>query len=161
MLRLPAWKARAGCPASAEALRGRALPSVLPPMLRAPNQENRMQSPRTLTAALLGVALAFGVSAALAQTTVAPADGQASDNPTQRTDAPSSNADRTAKKPKAGVETSSAGGDMKPHTKKHRHKKSTDATSAGDMSHSGAQSGGNDAATGMGNAQSGSSKPAQ
>ncbi|ATJ89339.1 hypothetical protein [Ralstonia solanacearum] len=115
-----------------------------------------MQSPRTLTAALLGVALAFGVSAALAQTTTAPADSQASDNPTQRTDAPSSNADRTATKPKAG-----AGGDMKPHTKKHRHKKSTDATSAGDMSHSGAQSGGTDAATGMGNAQSGSSKPAQ
>ncbi|KFX28616.1 hypothetical protein [Ralstonia solanacearum] len=115
-----------------------------------------MQSPRTLTAALLGVALALGVSAALAQTTTAPADSQASGNPTQRTDPPPSNADRTATTPMAG-----AGGDMKPHTKKHRHKKPTDATGAGDMSHSGAQSGGNDAATGMGNAQSGSSKPAQ
>ncbi len=123
-----------------------------------------MQPPRTLIEALLSAALAFGVTAALAQTTMAPADNQESANPAKaqgkRTDPSSSATDRTANAPMAGAETSGTSGDMKPHARKHRHKKSTDPA-AGGASHSGAQSGSNDAATGMGNPQSGGSKSEQ
>ncbi|AXV79953.1 MULTISPECIES: hypothetical protein [Ralstonia solanacearum species complex] len=124
-----------------------------------------MQPPRTLTAALLGIALAFGMTVALAQTNMAPTDGQASGSPAKtpgkRTDPPSSTADRTTNTPMAGAETSGASGDMKPHTKKkHRHKKPTDATTGG-ISHPGGQSGGNDADPSTGNSPPGSSKPVQ
>lgn len=48
---------------------------------------------------------------------------------------------------------------MKPHAKKHRHKKPAEGTATDAAA--GAQSGGSDAATGMGNPQPGGSKPGQ
>jgi len=128
---------------------------------------------RFLAAALASAILSFGVSTAMAQTTTAPADNQESSNPTKapgkRTDPPSSTADRTANTPMAGAEATPAmgGSDAKPmHKKAHHHKKSKPTepggtNSAGDMSHSGVQSGGNDAATSTGNSQPGSSKQGQ
>ncbi|MGD7324160.1 hypothetical protein, partial [Ralstonia pseudosolanacearum] len=88
-----------------------------------------MQPSRTLTATLLGVALALGVTAALAQTPMAPAstDSQESGTPTRapgkRTAPPASAADPAAGASATGEPTSGAGGDRKPHAKKHRHKK--------------------------------------
>ena len=132
---------------------------------------------RFLTAALASAILGLGIGTAMAQTTTAPVDNQESSNPTKapgkRTDPPSSTADRTANTSMPGSQATPAaatGNDTsKPMHKKHRyHKKSkSDATvpggtnSAGDMSHSGVQSGGNDAATTTGNSYPGSSKPGQ
>lgn len=129
---------------------------------------------RFLTAALASVILSLGMGSALAQTTNAPVDNQESSNPTKapgkRTDPPSTTADRTANTPMAGSEaTPAAGGSdtSKPMHKKHRsHKKSGSTVpggtnSAGDMSHSGVQAGGNDAATTTGNSYPGSSKQGQ
>ncbi len=127
---------------------------------------------RFLSVALASALFSLGVSTAMAQTTTAPVDNQESSNPTKapgkRTDPPSSTADRTANTPMAGSEaTPAAGGSdtSKPMHKKHRHhKKSTPpggTNSAGDMSHSGVQHGGNDAATTTGNSQPGSSKSGQ
>ncbi|CAJ0807023.1 hypothetical protein LMG19083_04503 [Ralstonia psammae] len=131
---------------------------------------------RFLTAAFASAILSLGVGTAMAQTTTAPVDNQESSNPTRapgkRTDPPSSTADRTANTPMAGGEATPAMGSSnanKPMHKKHRaHKKSkSDSTvpggtnSAGDMSHSGVQSGGNDAATTTGNSYPGRSKQGQ
>lgn len=127
-----------------------------------------------LTVALASAILSFGVSTAMAQTTAAPVDNQESSNPTKapgkRTDPPSSTADRTANTPMPGGDASPAAGGSdtsKPMHKKHRqHKKSKSmepggANSAGDMSNSGVQHGGNDAATSTGNSYPGSTKPGQ
>jgi len=115
---------------------------------------------RFLTAALASTILSFGVGTAMAQTTAAPADNQG--------------ASTSAMAPMAGGEAAPAAGSSdttkdttKPtHKKPHHHKKSKAAepggtSSAGDMSHSGMQSGGNDAATSTGNAQPGSAKQSQ
>ncbi|QOK94237.1 hypothetical protein HF908_22780 (plasmid) [Ralstonia pseudosolanacearum] len=124
-----------------------------------------MQPSRTLTATLLGVALALGVTAALAQTPMAPAstDSQESGTPTRapskRTAPPSFAADPAAGASATGEPMSGAGGEMKPHAKKHRHKKPANGK-AKDAA-AGAQSDGSDAATGMGNPQPGSAKPGQ
>ena len=127
---------------------------------------------RFLSVALASAVLSLGVSTAMAQTTTAPVDNQESSNPTKapgkRTDPPSSTADRTANTPMAGSDaTPAAGGSdtSKPmHKKPRHHKKATPpggTNSAGDMSHSGVQHGGNDAATTTGNSQPGSSKSGQ
>lgn len=127
---------------------------------------------RNLTAALASALLCLGVSTAMAQTTTAPADTQGTTNPTKapgkRTDPPSSSPDRTSNMPAAGDQATPAMGGSdtsKPMHKKHRkHMKSNTqggTNSAGDMSHSGVQSGGNDAATSTGNSQPGSSKEGQ
>lgn len=129
---------------------------------------------RFLTAALASAIFSLGVGTAMAQTTTAPVDNQESSNPTKapgkRTDPPSSTADRTANTPMPGSQvTPAAGGNdtTKPMHKKprpHKKSKSTEpggANSAGDMSHSGVESGGNDAATSTGNSSPGSSKPGQ
>jgi hypothetical protein len=129
---------------------------------------------RYLTAALASALLSLGMTTAMAQTTTAPVDNQESSNPTKapgkRTDPPSSTADRTANTPMPGNDAAAAAGSSdttKPMHKKHRqHKKSKSTVpggtnSAGDMSHSGVQSGGNDAATTTGNSQPGSSKQGQ
>ena len=126
---------------------------------------------RFLTVALASALLSLGVSTAMAQSTTAPLDHQESSNPTKapgkRTDPPSSTADRTANTPMAGSDATPAAGDdtSKPmHKKSRHHKKSTPpggTNSAGDMSHSGVQQGGNDAATTTGNSQPGSSKSGQ
>lgn len=131
---------------------------------------------RFLTAALASAIFGLGVGTAMAQTTAAPVDNQESSNPTKapgkRTDPPSSTADRTANTPMAGGEaTPAAGGSdtSKPMHKKQRHHKKSKSestvpggtNSAGDMSHSGVQVGGNDAATTTGNSYPGSSKPGQ
>ena len=131
---------------------------------------------RFLSVALASAIFSLGVGTAMAQTTAAPVDNQESSNPTKapgkRTDPPSSTADRTANTPMAGSQATPAAGDNdtgKPMHKKHRHHKKAKAesttpggsNSAGDMSHSGVQSGGNDAATTTGNSHPGSSKPAQ
>ncbi|MCO5414024.1 MULTISPECIES: hypothetical protein [Ralstonia] len=132
---------------------------------------------RFLTAALTSVIFGLGIGTTVAQTTTAPVDNQESSNPTKapgkRTDPPSSTADRTANTSMPGSQaTPAAGNDSdtnKPMHKKHRHhkKSKSDATvpggtnSAGDMSHSGVQAGGNDAATTTGNSYPGSSKQGQ
>ncbi len=132
---------------------------------------------RFLTAALATIIFGLGIGTAVAQTTTAPVDNQESSNPTKapgkRTDPPSSTADRTANTSMPGSQaTPAAGSDSdtnKPMHKKHRHhkKSKSDATvpggtnSAGDMSHSGVQAGGNDAATTTGNSYPGSSKQGQ
>lgn len=128
---------------------------------------------RFLTAALASALLSFGMGTAMAQTTAAPVDNQESSNPTKapgkRTDPPSSTADRTANTPMPGAEATPAtgGNDTTKPMKKHRPpRKSTSSVpggtnSAGDMSHSGVQSGGNDAATSTGNSLPGSSKQGQ
>lgn len=129
---------------------------------------------RFLTVALASALLSLGVSTAMAQATIAPVDNQESSNPTKapgkRTDPPSSTADRTANTPMAGGEaTPAAGGSdadkpMHKNKRQRHHKKSTPpggTNSAGDMSHSGVQHGGNDAATTTGNSQPGSSKSGQ
>lgn len=129
---------------------------------------------RFLSAALVSAIFSLGVGTAIAQTTAAPVDNQESSNPTKapgkRTDPPSSTADRTANTPMAGSEAAPAAGGSdtsKPAHKKHRHHKKSSSTvpggtnSAGDMSHSGVQHGGNDAATTTGNSYPGSSKQGQ
>ncbi|NWK46950.1 hypothetical protein [Ralstonia pickettii] len=131
---------------------------------------------RFLTAALASVILSLGMGSALAQTTNAPVDNQESSNPTKapgkRTDPPSTTADRTANTPMAGSEaTPAAGGNdagRPMHKNHHGHKKSKSgstvpggANSAGDMSHSGVQAGGNDAATTTGNSYPAGSKQGQ
>ena len=131
---------------------------------------------RFLTAALASAIFGLGIGTAMAQTTTAPVDNQESSNPTKapgkRTDPPSSTADRTANTPMAGSQAAPAAGGNdanKPmHKKPRHHKKSKSestvpggANSAGDMSHSGVQAGGNDAATTTGNSYPGSSKQGQ
>ncbi|MCO5400572.1 hypothetical protein [Ralstonia soli] len=130
---------------------------------------------RLLTAALASAILCLGVGSAVAQTTPAPADNEQTPNtnptkaPGKRTDPPSSSPDRSANAA-AGDQAAPAmdsSDTTKPMHKKHRHHKKAKSTepggtsSAGDMSHSGVQSGGNDAATSTGNSMPGSSKQGQ
>ena len=130
---------------------------------------------RFLTAALASALFSFGAGTAMAQTTPAPVGNEQTPNtnptkaPGKRTDPPSSSPDRSANATAGDQVTPAAGGSdtTKPMHKKHRHHKKAKSTepggtnSAGDMSHSGVQSGGNDAATSTGNSQPGSSKPGQ
>ena len=132
---------------------------------------------RFLTAAFASAILSLGVGTAMAQTTTAPVDNQESSNPTKapgkRTDPPSSTADRTANTAMPGSEAAPAAGSgndtSKPMHKKYRHHKKSKSSStvpggtnsAGDMSHSGVQAGGNEAATTTGNSYPGSSKQGQ
>ncbi|UGS88087.1 hypothetical protein KOL96_04715 (plasmid) [Ralstonia wenshanensis] len=132
---------------------------------------------RFLTAALASAIVGLGIGTAVAQTTTPPVDNQESSNPTKapgkRTDPPSSTADRTANTAMPGSEAAPAAGSgndtSKPMHKKHRHHKKSKSNStvpggtnsAGDMSHSGVQAGGNEAATTTGNSYPGSSKQGQ
>jgi|UniRef100_C6BM30 hypothetical protein len=103
---------------------------------------------RTLIAAIASAALTFGTTVAVAQSTTPPAPA----------------ADGQSAVPAAGAAEAHASTGKPMHRKSRHHKTSKakgGANSAGDMSHSGVQSGGNEAATTTGNSQPATSRQDQ